>query len=436
MQVSVESTGEIERKIMVEVPAERIVREVDGRLKNMRGNVRIDGFRPGKVPVSVVKERYGDSVFREVVSDVIQQTLYEAAEIEDLRIASTSQIKPDDIALGKPLKYTATVEVYPEIKIVALDDLEIIRQQVEIKEDDLDKMIETLRNQQKKWVDIEGAAEDGHQVTVDFDGSVDGEPFDGGKSENVPVEIGVGKMLPDFEVALLGMSAGDEKVADVRFPEDYQAEDLKGKTAQFKLTVSSVKEAVLPEVDAEFYKLFGVENGSEDDFRAEVKKNMQRELTQRLKSNLKESVMSGLAELHTFESPTHLINQEIQHVRNEMSQGANGFDASSLPDELFKEKAERRVKLGLLIGEIIKQNDIQKDEKRVDAMLQELSASYEDSQAVINYYKNDTEAMQSVNAAVMEEMIVEWVLGQAKVTDQKMDFYALLNPELQGQNNT
>jgi trigger factor len=435
MQVSVESTGEIERKIMVEVPAERITQEVDSRLKNMRGNVRIDGFRPGKVPVSVVRERYGDSVFGEVVNELIQQTLYEAAEKEELRIASTSKVEPDDMALGKPLKYTATVEVYPEIKIEALDSLEITRQQVEIKKDDLDKMVETLRNQQKKWNDVEGAAEDGHQVTVDFDGSIDGESFDGGKSESVPVEIGSGKMLPDFETALLGMSAGDEKVADVSFPDDYQAEDLKGKTAQFKLMVSSVKEAILPEVDAEFYKLFGVENGSEDDFRAEVKKNMQRELSQRLKSNLKESVMNGLAELHTFESPTYLINQEIKHVRDEMSQGG-GYDASSLPDELFKEQAERRVKLGLLVGEIIKQNNIQKDQGRVDAMLQELSASYEDSQAVIDYYKNNAEAMQSVNAAVMEEIIVEWVLGQAKVIDEDMNFYALLNPELQGQDNT
>jgi len=435
MQVSVESTGEIERKIMVEVPAERITREVDSRLKNMRGNVRIDGFRPGKVPASVVKERYGDSVFREVVNDLIQRTLYEAAEKEDLRIASTSQIEPDDdMRLGKALKYTATVEVYPEIKIASLEDLEIVRQQVEINDDDLDKMVETLRNQQKKWIDVEGAAEDGHQVIVDFDGSVDGESFEGGKSENVPVEIGAGKMLPDFETALLGMSAGDEKVADVSFPDDYQADDLKGKTAQFKLTVSSVKASVLPEVDADFYKLFGVENGSEADFRVEVKKNMQRELSQRLKSNLKESVMNGLAERHTFESPTYLINQEIEHVRNEMSQGGE-YDASSLPD-VFKEQAKRRVKLGLLVGEIIKQNDIQKDQERVDAMLQELSASYEDSQAVIDYYKNNAEAMQSVNAAVMEEIIVEWVLGQAKVTDKEVDFYALLNPELQGQDNT
>lgn len=431
MQVSVESTGEIERKVMVEVPAERITQEVDSRLKKMRGQVRIDGFRPGKVPVSVVRERYAESIFQEVVGELIQRTLYEAAEEENLRIASTSQVEPSDMGLGKPLKYTATVEVYPEIEIVALDALNITRQHVEIKEEDLDKMVETLRNQQKKWVDIEGGAANGHQVIVDFEGSVNGEPFDGGTSENVPVELGVGKMLPDFETALLGMATGDEKVADVSFPDDYQAEDLKGKTAQFKLMVSSVKESVLPEVDAEFYKLFGVDNGSEADFRVEVKKNMQRELSQRLKSNLKESVMNGLSELHTFESPTHLINQEIKHVREEMSQNGGGYDTSTLPDELFKEQAERRVKLGLLVGEIIKKHNIEKDEERVGAMLQELSASYEDSQAVIDYYKNNEEAMQSVNAAVMEEMIVEWVLEQANVVDEETSFYELLNPELQ-----
>lgn len=429
MQVSVESTGEIERKIMVEIPAEQVTQEVDNRLKRMRGQVRIDGFRPGKVPVSVVRKRYAESVFQEVAGEFIQKTLYEAAEKENLRIASTEQVQPNDVGLGKPLKYTATVEVYPDIEIAAIDTLTITRQHVEINEGNINKVIGTLREQQKEWVDIETVAANGHQVIADFDGRIDGEPFEGGSSKDITIELGAGKMLPDFESALLGMSAGDEKVADVSFPDDYQAEDLRGKTAQFNISVSHVKEAVLPEVDAEFYKLFGVDNGSEEDFRTEVKRNMQREVTQRLKANLKESVMNGLAELHTFSSPTSLVNEEIKHVRDEMSQNANGMDMSTFPDELFKDQAERRVKLGLLVGEIIKKHNIEKDEERVDAMLQDLSASYEDSQAVIDYYKSNQDAMQSVNAAVMEEMIVEWVLEQADIVEEETSFDELFNPK-------
>lgn len=429
MQVSVESTGEIERKIMVEVPAERIDQEVDKRLKGMRGKVRIDGFRPGKVPVSVVKERYGDSVFHEVAGEVIQQTLYEAAGQENLRIAGMpSNVEPEDMGLGKPLKYTATVEIYPEFEIAALDGLEITRQTVDIVDADIDKMIEILQKQQKTWKEVDRAAVKGDQVIVTFDGTIDGESFDGGKAENTPVEVESGQMLPEFDAALVDMAAGDEKSIDVTFPEDYQAEDLKGKTATFKITVSKVNESIIPDVDAEFYKLFGVDDGSEESFRADVKKNMTRELGQRLKASLKESVMNGLADLHSFETPKSLIKDEVGHIRKEMSQ-SGGYDASTLPDELFKDQAERRVKLGLVVGEIIKKHDIQKDEAKVDAMLEELSASYDDATAVIEYYKTNPQAMQSVDAAVMEEVIVDWVLEQSKVSDKATDFYSVMNSE-------
>ncbi len=429
MQVSVESTGDIERKLVIEVPAERVDQEVEKRLKDMRGKVRLDGFRPGKVPVSVVKEKYGQAVHQEVVGEVIQQTLYEAASQEDLRLAgSPSSVVPEGMKLGQPLKYTAIVEVYPEIEIGAVDTIEITRQSTEIVDADIDKMIQVLRKQQEEWKEVDATAEDGNQVVLSFDGSIDGESFDGGKAEDFNMELGRGQMIPDFEKAVLGMKAGDEKDAEVAFPVDYHAENLKGKTVLFNLKVSAVNEAVLPEVDSEFYKKFGVENDSEEDFRAEVQKNMERELSQTLKARVKQSVMDGLSATHEVVAPSSLVTDEIKQMRVEMSQNG-GYDANSLPEEVFKSQAERRVQLGLIVGEIIKQNNLEKDQGRVDAMLEELSASYEDPSSVIEYYKSNQQAMQTVEAAVLEEMIVDWVLDQAKVTDEITDFDSIMNTD-------
>lgn len=428
MQVSVESTGDIERKLVIEVPAERVDQEVEKRLKEMRGRVRLDGFRPGKVPPSVIKQRYGQAVHQEVAGDVIQHSLYEALDTENLRMAGAPlSVVPEAMEAGKPLKYTATIEVYPEIEIGAIDSIEITRQSTEISDADIDKMIEVLREQQKEWRTKEGATEEGDQVVLDFEGSIDGEPFEGGKAEDFTLDVGMGRMIADFESAVIGMQAGDEKVADVTFPDDYHAENLKGKTVQFKLHVKEVKASVLPEVNEDFYQKFGVEDGSEESFRAEVKKNMERELSQTLKARLKQAVMDGLAATHEVVAPSALVADEIKQMRAEMSQNG-GYDASSLPEEMFKDQAERRVKLGLIVGEIIKQNNIEKDDERVDAMLEELSASYEDPSSVIEYYKSNKQAMQTIEAAVLEEMIVDWVVNQAKVTDEVTDFDSIMNP--------
>ena len=316
MQVSVESTGDIERKLVIEVPAERVDQEIEKRLKDMRGKVRLDGFRPGKVPLSVVKERYGQAVHQEVAGDVIQQTLYEAAQQEKIKIAgSPTNVTPDALTIGQPLKYTATVEIYPKIEIGDISSIEITRQTTDIQDADIDKMIEVLQKQQQKWEDVDAAAVNGNQVVLDFDGSIDGESFEGGKAEAFTMEIGAGQMIPDFEKAVIDMKAGDEKDADVVFPDDYQAENLKGKTVQFNIKVSAVKETVLPDVDAEFYKMFGVDDGSEKDFRTEVKKNMERELTQTLKARVKQGVMDGLFDTHEVAAPSSLVTEEIKQMR-------------------------------------------------------------------------------------------------------------------------
>jgi trigger factor len=434
MQVSVESTGNIERKMTVTLPAERIDQEVDKRLKSMRGRVRIDGFRPGKVPLNVVKQRYGASVHQEVVGDILQESFGEAAAQEKLRVAGLPSIDMSSMAIGKPLEYVATFQVYPQFDVADVSGLELTRPTAEISEEDIDKMVDVIREQQKEWNDVGRAAADGDKVIVDFEGSLDGELFEGGAAEDFEVELGSGRMLKDFEAALMGMSAGEEKVADVAFPDDYQAENLKGKTAQFKLNVKAVKAAALPELSEEFIKQFGVEDGSVETFRAEVKNNMQRELSNALKTRMKQQVMDGLSKLHDIDLPDALITDEIKHVRDEFAQnmsgqGVDGANMANLPDDLFRPQAERRVKLGLIVGEVIRQKEMQRDQERVDNMLQTLAASYEDPDALIEYYRSNAQAMQTVEAAVMEEMIVDWVMENAQVTDEPSDFNSIMNPK-------
>ncbi|MFI0398016.1 MAG: trigger factor [Thiolinea sp.] len=426
MQVSVESVGSIGRKMTVEVPAERIEQSVESRLKSMVKRVRIDGFRPGKVPFNVVKSRYSDSVRQEVIGEVLEHTFRDASVQQNLRVAGLPQIELQALAAGQPLVYVANFDVYPEFEVADVTGLELKRPTAEVQDSDIDNMLNTIRKQQRAWNDVDRAAQSGDLVHIDFEGSLDGEAFAGGSSQDYPVELGAGRMLPDFEAALTGMQAGETKTADVAFPEDYQSENLKGKTAQFKLTVNKVQAESLPEVNEEFIKQFGVEDGSVASFREEVKKNMTRELGNALKAQVKQQVMEGLASLHEIELPSALVKDEIQHVREEFSQ-STGSPADNIPDDLFQPQAARRVKLGLIVGEIIRQKGLQRDLARVDAMLETLAASYEDPAALINYYRTNRQAMQTVEAAVMEDMIVEWVLEQAKVTDEARDFESVMN---------
>ncbi len=429
MQVSVESTGNIERKLSIVIPAERIDGEVDTRLKSMRSRVKIDGFRPGKVPMSVVSQQYGDSVYQEVVGEIFQSTFYEAAEQEKLKVAGMPKIDATTVEAGKDLEYTATFDIYPQFKIADVSKMEVKRPTVKIVAADVDEMIETLRTQQKGWKEVKRAAKDGDLLVIDFDGKLDGETFDGGAAEDFSVELGSGRMLADFEKALIGMKVGATKEADVTFPEEYPAENLKGKTAKFMLKVKTVSAPDLPKVDKEFIKKFGIEDDTEKSFKAEIKSNMERELEQRIKSRVKQSVMEGLHDIHKIDLPTTLVKDEIQQVRNEMAQNSQGADLSTLPDDMFEEQAARRVKLGLIVGEVITVNKLEKDQSKVDEMLQSLAASYEDPQALIEYYQTNQQAMQTIEASVMEEMIVDWVLDKAKIKDEKMKFSELVNSD-------
>ncbi len=430
MQVSVEATGSIQRKMTITVPSENIDQEVDKRLKEMRSKVRLDGFRPGRVPLSVVKKMHGVGVYQDVASTMIQSSFFDAAKQEDLRVVGFPEIEAKTIEYGKDLEYSATFDIYPEIKIASLEGKTVTKQVAEVTDADIDKMIETLRNQQKEWVDVDRAAQEGDLVTVDFDGTIDSKAFEAGKAKDFQVELGANRMLPDFEAALVGMKAGDEKTADVNFPEDYQSEELKGKTAQFALTVKKVQEPKIPEIDEEFIKRFGVEDGTVESFRKNIAENMERELKNKITANIKTQVMDHLADLHEFDIPAALVTDEIKHMHQEMTQNT-GNDMSSIPDELLKDQAERRVKLGLIVGEIIRQNDIKKDPIKVDTKLKELASTYEDPNALIDYYRNNQQAMQTIEAAVMEDAIIDWALEQVTVEEKVSNFDSVMNRNAQ-----
>ncbi len=427
MQVSVETIGNIDRKMTVAIPAAEVDQEVEKRLKSMAGRVRIDGFRPGKVPFSLVKKRYSDAVRYEVVEKMLGTTFQQAAGQEKLRVAGLPEIDLKTMETGKDLEYIASFQVYPDFTVASVETLTITKPAAEVTDADLDKMIGIIRKQNQEWQEVARAAQVGDTVKVDFEGTIDGQAFDGGTAQDYTVELGAGRMLKDFEEGLVGMQVGEEKVVNVAFPENYHADNLKGKTAQFKLKLTQVKEAVLPEVDEAFIKRFGVEDGTVESFRAEVKKNMQRELTNAIKSQIKQQVMDGLAQLHEIEIPKALVTDEIRYIREEFSQNT-GASADNMPAELFQPQAERRVKLGLLVGEIIRQHNLQRDPARVDAMLDSLAATYEEPQALKDYYRSNRQAMQTIEAAVMEEMIVDWVLEKAAVTDEVRDFDSIMNP--------
>lgn len=413
----------------ITVPAERIETQVNKRLQQTAQKAKIPGFRPGKVPMSVIRQRFEADARQEAVSDVIQSSFYEAVSEQKLAPAGQPSVEPKVLEKGKDLEFVATFEVFPEIKVGGLEAIAIERQQAEVADSDVDNMLDILRKQNTRFEAVERAAEKDDQLNIDFVGKIDGEAFAGGSATSTQLVLGSGRMIPGFEDALIGAKAGEERVINPTFPEDYQNLDLAGKTAEFTVKVNSVSAPQLPELNDEFFALFGIKDGGLDGFRAEVRKNMERELRQAIKSKIKNQVMEGLLAANPVDVPKALIASEVNNLRVQAVQQFGGnIKPDQLPAELFEEQAKRRVSLGLIVAEVVKQFELKPDDARVRELIQEMASAYQEPEQVVAwYYKNDQQ-LNEVRSVVLEEQVVDTVLQKANVTDKSVSYEEAVKP--------
>ena len=432
MQVSIESSTGLERKLKIGVPADKIDQEVTDRLQKATKTVSIKGFRKGKVPLKVVKQQYGAGVRQEVVGETVNSSFYEAIQQEKLRPVGQPRIDDIKSLEGQDLEYTAVFEVYPEIKLADLSKVKVSRPVADVNASDVETMIDVLRNQQATFEVSEKAAEDGDQVNIDFVGTYRKKPFDGGSAEGQDLVLGSNSMIPGFEVGLVGVSAGEETVLKVKFPKDYHSEDLKGKAVQFAVKVNSVSAKNMPEMNDEFFKLYGVEEGGEEKFREDVQANMERELRNAIRTKVKNRVMNQLFDLNKVELPAALVNNEIIQLKQQMVQqfgGGQQIDLSMLPDDMFREKAERRAALGVIVSEVVQSEGLTPDEDAVRARVDEIASTYEQPSEVVDYYYSKPELLSSVEAVVLEDQVTELVLSKAKVKDEAVPYEEAVKPD-------
>lgn len=429
MQVSVESTSALERRLTIGVPAERIETEVNKRLQQTARRAKVPGFRPGKVPMSVIRQRYEESARQEALGDLIQASFYEAVLEQKLKPAGAPSVEPKVFEKGKDLEYVATFEVYPEFEVVGLEGIAVERLQAEVAESDVDNMLEILRKQNTRYKQVEREAQNGDQLNIDFVGKIDGEAFAGGSAKGTSLVLGSGRMIEGFEAGLVGVKAGEERVLSLTFPEDYQNLDLAGKAAEFAVTVNTVSEAELPELNAEFFALFGIAEPNLEAFRAEVGKNMDRELRQAIKSKVKTQVMDGLLAVNPIEVPKALIENEVNRLRVQAVQQFGGnIKPEQLPANLFQEQARRRVALGLIVAEMVKQFEIKPDESKVKAMIEEIASAYQEPEQVVAWYYGNEQQLGEVRSVVLEEQVVDTVLQKASVTDKTVSYEEAVKP--------
>ncbi|ELX8379267.1 trigger factor [Providencia vermicola] len=429
MQVSVETTQGLGRRVTITVPAADIEKAVNSELVNVAKKVRVDGFRKGKVPMNIVKQRYGASVMQDVLGDVMQRNFINAIIEQKINPAGAPSYKPEMLEDGKDFVYSVEFEVYPEIELKGLETIEVEKPVVTVKDEDLENMLETLRKQQAQWKETSEAAAADSRITINFTGSIDGEEFEGGKAEDFALVMGEGRMIPGFEDGIVGHKAGEEFDIEVNFPEDYHAENLKGKAAKFAIVLKKVEQRELPEFTEEFIKRFGIADGTLDGLRAEVRKNMERELKNAVRNRIKAQVLDGLVNANDIEVPAAVVDGEIDVLRRQAAQrfGGNEKQAMELPRELFEEQAKRRVVIGLLLGEVINSNELKADEDRVKVLIEEMASAYEDPTEVIEYYSKNNELMNSVRNLALEEQAVEKILEVAKVTEKETNFNELMN---------
>jgi trigger factor len=428
MMVSVETLSGLERRLQVEVPATRVRQQVDARLLKVSRTARIKGFRPGKAPIHVVRKHYGPQVRDEVVSDLIRESLAEALRQEKLQPAGGPRIEPQKTERPDDLRYTATFEVYPQFELKNIASTELARPTATVTDGDLEVMIESLRQQRPVWTEVERGCRDGDRITIDFEGKIGGVPFDGGKSENLVNILGSGRLLPDFEQGVRGAPAGEKLEFDLRFPDDYQVKTLAGKTARFQAIMRKVEESHLPEVDAAFCEAFGVTEGGIEALRAEVRENMERELAQAINARMKGQVMDQLLAANPIAVPNALVESEVRDMQMEMLRRSGTRDARQLPPrDSFDKAARRRVALGLILNEVIRQAAIQPNAAQVQARLDEIVSGFSDPDEARRQYLQNEAATRQIQMAVLEDQAVAWVISQAKVTDQPGSFKDIMN---------
>ncbi len=441
MATAVETLDKLERRITISLPVADVQAEVEKRLKVRARTVKAPGFRPGKVPMKMVAAQYGYQVENEVLNDKVGRAFNDAANENNLRVAGFPKIEPkaDAVAEGA-LVFNATFEIYPEVTLGDLSGAEVEQTLASVSDAEIDKTIEILRKQRVHFHTKgehsdhgdggEAVAQDGDRVTVDFVGAIDGVEFQGGKATDYPFVLGEGRMLPEFETATLGLKLGEAKTFPLAFPADYHGKDVAGKTAEFTVTLKKLEWAHLPEVDAEFAKSLGIEDGDLGKMRDDIKLNLEREVNGRAKSKTKDSVMDALIKVATLDLPKALVDQDVQRLiestRADMEQRGMKVKDMPFPPELFTSQAERRVRLGLILSEVVKQNELQATADQVKAQVEEFAQSYEDPKQVMKYYYSDRRRLAEVEALVLEENVVNYVLGKAKVTTKSVAFDELM----------
>ena len=431
MQVSIETLTGLERRMTIEVPAEEVESQVRSRLQEAAKTFNMKGFRKGKVPVKVIKNRFGEGVRQEVVGEVISQSWVKAVTKENVKPAGQPSIEPKNLEEGQNLEFIATFEVYPEIELKDFSAVTIEKKQAEILDTDIDKMIKTLREQRKTYKEVDRKSQEGDQVNVDFVGTLDGEKFDGGEAKGTNLILGSKRMIPGFEEGLVGVSSGDNLTLPLTFPEDYQNKELAGKKVEFAITVNNVSEPTLPELDDEFFASFDVAEGGLEAFRTEVRANMTRELKNANRNNIKNQVIEGLLEIHDVDAPKALVANEINGLRQQAMQqfgGGKNIDPSMLPDDLFAEQAKRRVILSLVMSEIVSKNDLKPDADTVRGLIEEMAESYEKPEDVIKWYYSDKEQLANIKAMALEDAVIDMVIDKAKVTESSVSYEEALKP--------
>ncbi|MFQ5549542.1 MAG: trigger factor [Woeseia sp.] len=428
MLVKVESTGALERRMRVELPAERIEKEIESRLKSVGRTAKIKGFRPGKIPPKVIRQRYGGQIRQEVLTELMQKSYSDAVIQENLNPAGGPKIEPEVSKGDKGFAYVATFEVLPEITLKGLDKIKVTRPEVDINDEDCDDMIHNLRKQKARWSPVERESREGDRVIVDFDGTLKGEPVKGGAGKEVPVHLGEGRMLPDFEKALTGVRAGDEKSFRVRFPKGYHEATLASKKVDFEVTVHRVEEEELPPLDDTLAELYEVKDGGLSELREDVLANMKREAEQRVSADIKEQALNGLVDANPIEIPNALKEQEMHSLQHDAMRRLGIEDHEKAPPaENFAEAAERRVRLGLLVRQLIQDNNLTIDADRVRERVEEMCASYENSEDMVAMYLGNEQIMAQVEPMVLEDQAVDWLMENGVVTPRKVSFKEYMN---------